>query len=199
MHHDLLPLFILIILSIMAMATPNDPEWLATEFPKHVSRVRRTARSMLIDPDDADDAVAIAIMKTTLAPDIPDSFGAYLNQAVRSAATDIQRRRARLPVTVSLDEVLYNYDLCDRSASPEDELIAAEYRKIIRFAVSELPVPERRAIELHYFDELTIRETAVRLGLTQFQVTNNLHKARLMLLLIIQAVLNPARFQRHAW
>ena len=171
---------------------PRNPEWLRFELPQHIVRGRRIARAILRDPDDADDAVVNALFRTECVPHIPNNVGVYFDRAVRTSAYDIQRRRLR-SATLSLEEVLLTYDLYDDSLSPEDELIAAEYTSLVHEAMAQLPVNERHAIELHYFEELTIRDTAAALGVSVSTAQNVLYRARRNLGRILAPKVLPPR------
>src|SRR4051812_24000010 len=63
-------------------------EWLLVELPHHIKRGLRIANTILLDPFDAKDAVANALIKTADVPYVPENFGAYFDRAVRNASFD---------------------------------------------------------------------------------------------------------------
>lgn len=177
----------------------RDPEWLNVQLPKHVARMRTIAHALLRDPDDAEDAVAMALMRTERTPYIPNNFAAYMDRAVRTSAYDIQRKRLRSR-TISLEDILVDYDLYDDSPSPEDEVVRTEYEFIVREAVTKLSSTERQAIQFHYFDELTIRQTASALGVSVPTAQNILYRARRNLLRILAPKVLPEwHNRRDSW
>jgi RNA polymerase sigma factor (sigma-70 family) len=163
---------------------PRDPVWLRIELPVHVARGRRVATAILLDPFDADEAVANALVQTERVPYVPENFGAYFDQAVRHAAYDIQRRQWRHAPTDSLDDLYYD------SPSVEEELIGGETGQMIRSALGELTPVERKAVILHHVEGLSIPETARVLGLALYRTQNILVRARRKLRQILGS---PAR------
>jgi RNA polymerase sigma factor (sigma-70 family) len=157
---------------------PRDPVWLRVELPRHIKRGYRIANAILLDPIEADEAVANALIHTEAVPYVPDNFGAYFDRAVRNAAVDIQRRRCRRPPTVSLDDVALHYDLYYDSPSPEDDAVSGEIGSMVQDAIGQLPPIEQKAVELHYLEGLSIRETALSLGKTIADTQNILARAR---------------------
>lgn len=131
---------------------PRDPEWLRIELPVHVARGQRIANAMLLDPFEADEAVANALIQTERVPYVPENFGAYFDQAVRHAAYDIQRRQRRRPPMASLDDIVLHFDLYYDSPSPEEEAIGRETGQMIRNALAELTPVEQNAVILHHVE-----------------------------------------------
>src|SRR5580658_476355 len=56
---------------------PRDPVWLRVELPRHVARGQRIANAILLDPFEADEAVANALIQTERVQYVPQNFGAY--------------------------------------------------------------------------------------------------------------------------
>jgi RNA polymerase sigma-70 factor (ECF subfamily) len=59
-----------------------------------------------------------------------------------------------------VDETRAGRDL----TAPEDPAVAAEGRGVVQDALARLPEPQRRVIELAFFEGLTQTEIAARLG-----------------------------------
>jgi len=55
----------------------------------------------------------------------------------------------------------------DPSESPEEAFGTAEFNALMRDAVADRPEAERRLIERHYFDGITLEEAAKELGLSK--------------------------------
>jgi RNA polymerase sigma-70 factor (ECF subfamily) len=164
---------------------PRDPVWLRIELPVHVARGQRIANAILLDPFEADEAVANALKQTERVPYVPENFGAYFDQAVRHAAYDIQRRQRRHPRMASIDDIALHFDLYYDSPSPEEEAIGRETGQMIRYALAELSPVEQNALILHHVEGLSIPETARALGLTVYRTQNILVRARRKLRVIL--------------
>ena len=157
---------------------PRDPQWLRVDLPCHIARMHRIALALLREPFMADEAVAMALMQTERVPYVPDNLGAYLDCAVRSAAFDILRHRQRNVRLVSLDDIFSHYEISCDFPSPEEEAWCAERSEILHSAIVQLSAVEQQAVELHYFEDLSIRETASALGVTVFSAQNILSRSR---------------------
>jgi len=164
---------------------PRDPVWLRFELPRHIERGHRIAKAILRDPFDADEAVARALIRTEAVPYVPENFGAYFDRAVRNAAIDIGRHRTCQPPTVSIDDLCTHFDLYYEGADPEEEAVAAETAAVLRDAVAQLTPVEQEVIKLHYFEGLSIRETAEALGETVIINQTILARARRKLFRIL--------------
>ncbi len=92
------------------------------------------------------------------------SFASWLLSITHNLAIDEIRRRQRRPQradAVDIADVLRGE--IDEAANVEEAAEAAELREQIRTAMATLPEPQRRVIELAYFEGLTQREIAALL------------------------------------
>jgi RNA polymerase sigma factor (sigma-70 family) len=79
--------------------------------------------------------------------------------------------------TVSLDELISGEEMegaqerfVDRmtaNQNVEGELLDSETRSAVRSAVAELPAPQRRLIERHYYEEVPVARLAEELGVSR--------------------------------
>ncbi|HEY1732956.1 MAG TPA: sigma-70 family RNA polymerase sigma factor, partial [Acidimicrobiales bacterium] len=69
---------------------------------------------------------------------------------------------------LQLDEVDH---LLDHSTDPAAAFEAAEELRVLRQGVAGLPDRQRQVLELYYFDELTLREIADVLGVSEGRVS----------------------------
>ena len=67
--------------------------------------------------------------------------------------------------------------LADRSQGSEERLRRDELRRRVRRSVSELPPRQRQAVLLKVFSELTYREVAQAMQLSEGAVKAHLHQA----------------------
>ena len=90
----------------------------------------------------------------------------YLMTLARSRALDRLRfRRRRERVWLELHEPEGRSEPPDRGdADPFADALAAQRRRAVESALGELPAPHRRAVEMNFFEGLSHREIAERLG-----------------------------------
>jgi RNA polymerase sigma-70 factor (ECF subfamily) len=143
-------------------------------------------------PDDADDAMQEALLKTyRYASRIrePEAFRAWLYRTVRNACLIHRRRRAHEPDHLaSLDETGPGADGRDRSVDavdpgrdPERQAINASLKSRLRRSLAAVPRPYRVVVVLREIEGLSTREVAEVIGISEANVKTRLHRARLLL------------------
>jgi RNA polymerase sigma-70 factor (ECF subfamily) len=99
----------------------------------------------------------------------------------------LMKARARRTNLVSLDQPVDDgemqavRDLPDWSATPDEELLTAETRRVMEDAIQALPAEQRAAFVLHDIQDLSSAETAQAMGITVSAVNSRLHRARVFL------------------
>lgn len=114
---------------------------------RYSASVRRVARAVLTDPDDADDAAQDALLATLLKLrqyDPRRPFGPWLLRVVANAAHD-RRRRRKVRRTESLDSTVVAGGL-----RPDVETERRALGRRLREALAQLP--ERRRLAVVLFD-----------------------------------------------
>jgi RNA polymerase sigma-70 factor (ECF subfamily) len=143
-------------------------------------------------PDDADDAMQEALLKTyRYAARIrePEAFRAWLYRTVRNACLIGRRKRAHEPDHfVSLDETGgdgdgrdRHVDAIDPGRDPEDRAINLSLRGRLRKALAGIPRPYRVVVVLREIEGLSTREVADVLRISEANVKTRLHRARVLL------------------
>jgi RNA polymerase sigma-70 factor, ECF subfamily len=143
-------------------------------------------------PDDADDAMQEALLKTyRYAARIrePEAFRAWLYRTVRNACLIGRRKRAHEPDhLVSLDEDAGDgeghdrqVDAVDPARNPEGQAINASLRERLRRSLSAIPRSYRVVVVLREIEGLSTREVAEVLGISEANVKTRLHRARVLL------------------
>lgn len=96
---------------------------------------------------------------------------------VRSRA---KRRSERFPLGVKADahEERASAELAAVGQTSEDLLLESEEQRRILALVRELPDKQRHAVFFHYFEDLSVEETAARLGCSAGSVKKHLFRGR---------------------
>lgn len=67
--------------------------------------------------------------------------------------------------------------ISDSAPSAESRMMQAETRRGLRRAIEQLPERARAVVELYFFEELTLREIGLRLGVTESRVSQMVSEA----------------------
>ncbi len=134
------------------------------------------AFSILGDHDLAEDASQEAFLSVycdLLALREPKAFPGWLKRTVRNHAISLVRGRQR--ILLPLDQ---GPEVVSRESNARDKAQSNENTITIHKAVDALPTDEAEVIRLFYLEELSLLETAQRLGITSKAVKSRLHRAR---------------------
>lgn len=139
---------------------------------RHQRRAYAVARGIVLNHEDAEDAVQEAFLHAFRALDRfrPDqAFGAWLHRIVANAALDLTRRR----------KVREAEELPETVASPfRDPAEADDLRTRLRAALAELPARQRAVIVLHDVEGFKHAEIGTMLGIPEGTARSDLHYAR---------------------
>ena len=149
----------------------GDADALAQLYDQHAGLAFALCCLILRNTADAEEAVADTFLQVWRTADRfdPDrgSTSAWITTMARSRAIDIVRRRARRdryvddtadPTTVSGPQARTDH----LRVLPDADQVDA--RRLAVWALEQLPVPQRQAIELSYLDGFTHSEISARLG-----------------------------------
>lgn len=143
-------------------------------------------------PEDAEDVMQDALLKTYQYVSRirkPDAFRTWLYQTVRNACLMKRRRRVDEPSRmVSIEQGVSNNDGEIRPVEVEDHARPADQRLIdasmggrLRLALAALPPSYRVIVVLREMEDLSTREVAAVVGISEANVKTRLHRARVML------------------
>ncbi len=148
----------------------------------HERRAYAVARAIVVNHEDAEDAVQEAFLHAykALHRFLPDqAFGAWLHRIVANAALDITRRR----------KVRDADELPETVASPfRDPAEASELAERLRSALETLPARQRSVIVLHDVEGFKHAEIGTMLGIPEGTARSDLHYARSHLRAVLGSV-----------
>lgn len=160
---------------LAALAHAGDREAFGGLVTRYAAQARRVARTILDDPDDADDAAQdgfLAAWRHLGRYDPARPFGPWLLRIVANAAAD-RRRRRRVRQTEELSPVSPSTD-----TGPAAEADRRALRAAFAVALRRLPERQRTAIVLFDFEGYSHAEIADILGIPEGTVRSDVFHAR---------------------
>ncbi len=164
---------------LIARILSGDMRALETLMRLHNRTLFRTARAILRDDAEAEDAVQEAYLRAYRA------LGSFRGESklstwlVRIAANEAlarRRRNARTPTAAAEAESLER--ISDESPGPEAEAQRGEARRLLEGHIDALPDPFRAVFVLRAVEELSVEETAAALGIPDATVRTRYFRAR---------------------
>jgi len=160
---------------LAARAQAGDREAFGELVTRYAAQARRVARTILGDPDDADDAAHdgfLAALRFLGRYDPSRPFGPWLLRIVANAATDRRRRR-----TVRRTEVLSPV-AASHDAGPAQETDRRAFVTALERALAALPERQRLAVVLFDVEGYSHREIAQMLDVPEGTVRSDVFHAR---------------------
>ena len=161
--------------ALVARVLAGDHEALGQLVAPYVGSLRRVARAILGDVDDADDAAQDALLLALVKLDQFDRsrrFGPWLMRIVTNAAID-RRRRRRVRVAGGLDE-----EVVDDDPLPDAETERVVLGERLEAALEQLPARYRTALVLFDVEGYSHGEIAEILGVAPGTVRSAVFHAR---------------------
>jgi RNA polymerase sigma-70 factor, ECF subfamily len=176
----------------------RDPAAFRTVVQRNNRRLFRTARSILLDDGEAEDAVQESYLRAFSSLDGfrgESTVSTWLTRIVVNEALGRLRRRR---LTLDLDEAAAAAEAegadmsrvipfppppprSSASQDPEQEAATAEIRRVLETAIDELPEAFRVVFMLREVEQMPTTETAACLGIPPETVRTRLHRAKAML------------------
>jgi len=151
-------------------------EWFGGQVVRNQTALFRTARSILKNDQDAEDAVQEAILSAYASLDSlrePERFKPWILRILTNKCYDLCRKNRPVVDLSDVEEVI--------PASGTD----CTERLSLWQAVEQLPDDLRTPITLFYYEDLNIRQISLVLDLTQAAVKTRLHRGRERLKLLL--------------
>lgn len=144
-------------------------EWFCDQITRNQTALFRTARTILRNDQDAEDAVQEAILSAYAGLGglrDPERFRPWLVHILVNKCYDVCRGRRPAADLSDLEEIL-----------PAPGTDCTE-RLTLWQAVERLPADLRTAVVLFYYEDFTVRQISGILGLTEAAVKTRLHRGR---------------------
>ena len=157
---------------LVRAARGGDQSAFATLVRAHQRRAYAIARAIVLNHEDAEDAVQEAFLHVYRALDRFDQalpFGAWLARIVSNASLDLVRRR-RVRATEELNDAMA---LPFRDPAQSDEL-----RRRLSAALAALPTRQRAVLVLHDVEGFRHAEIGEMMGMPEGTARSDLHHAR---------------------
>jgi RNA polymerase sigma factor CnrH len=168
---------------LMAALVQGDRDALSALMERHYRRIYRVALGYLRDPDEALDVVQETFVKAfqnAARWDARSEVAPWLTRIGINQAIDRYRRvRRRRLSEQPLADGPADHDArwSDRAPSPERQALGHELGARIAGALRGLPERQRQIVVLRHYDDMTLDEIAVTLGLSLGTVKSSLHRA----------------------
>ena len=153
----------------------GDPARFEVLMRRHNTRLFRTARAILRDDAEAEDAVQQAYLSAYEHLAQFDGRARVSTWLQRITVNEALRRRGRQRRLLDLEPAA---DPADPAPSPEVRAAEGELRGLLERVVDELPESYRVVFVLRDVQELSTRETAECLEMSEEAVRVRLHRAR---------------------
>lgn len=174
-------------LSLTALQSGDRAEF-ARMVDAYSSHIYRLGLRMLGNPQDAEDVLQNTFLSALTHLSEFEGRSSLQTWLYRIAANEALMLIRRKKPEVDLDSVESEDEtdlkpslFVDWSSLPEDQLLSGEGRQFLDRAISQLAEPLRIVFILRDVEDLSIRETAEALGLTETNVKTRLLRARMFL------------------
>ena len=106
-------------------------------------------------------------------PDKGASLRTYIGTVARNAAIDIRRKRKAVDFEIISDDTLV-----DVSVDIEDDYAKKQNREIVHEVIESMGEPDKTVFLLRYFHYMSVKEVAVKTGLSPKKVENILYRRK---------------------
>lgn len=148
----------------------------------------RTARAILRDDAEAEDAVQEAYIKAYRALDTfrgESKLSTWLVRIVANVALMHRRRNTKGATIVSINDMAEptknSEEAVSDDAGPEREAILGDVRRLLEARIDALPDAYREIFMLRAIEEFSVEETAAALGILEATVRTRYFRARSLL------------------
>ncbi len=131
------------------------------------------------DAEDAAQEVLIAMQTSIKTIKAPEAFPAWLNRLSYRTSMRMRQIQMKNQYIASLDEANMEFEDFSIDALPAELLETKESRDYVMNAVKSLPINYRMALIFYYYDNLSVKEIADVMTVTEAAVKNYLFRGRI--------------------
>ena len=175
-------------LELVELVRAGDARAMETLIRRHNRSLYRTARAILRDDTEAEDAVQDAYIQAFRNLDAfrgESSLSTWLVRIAANAALMRRRRNVRrsevIPINHESGELLMDEIAEEQSAGPESQAIGAQMRHLLEQRIDALPDLYRAVFVMRAVEEMSVEETAAALDLPPATVRTRFFRARALL------------------
>ena len=175
-------------LELVARVRAGDRQAMEPLMRRHNRSLYRTARAILRDDTEAEDAVQDAYVQAFRNLEAFRGESAFSTWIVRIAANEALMRRRRntrraeiIPINHENGELLMDQIAQDDSAGPEQRAFGTQLRRLLEARIDALPDLYRAVFMMRAVEEMSVEDTAAALGLPAATVRTRFFRARALM------------------
>ena len=131
-----------------------------------------------MDAEDATQEILIRVCSKIQDLKDPKAFGGWLNSIIKNETNRYLTLNAKHNNVVSFQDYLDAALEEDEELLPQEFALKAEDRRAVMAIIDKLPERQMEAVMLHYYEGLSVTETAATMGIAKSNVTQYLNLAR---------------------
>jgi len=167
--------------ALVSAVLAGDAQAFEAVMRRHNRLLFRTARAILVNDADAEEAVQEAYLKAYLNLDSYAGGARLSTWLVKITVNEsLGRLRRRMPVVPADESAEWNMtaDASKAPPSPEEAAAHGELRRDLEAAIDALPQAQRAVFMLRAVEEFSTDDTAECLGIPSETVKTRLHRAK---------------------
>jgi RNA polymerase sigma-70 factor (ECF subfamily) len=182
--------------NLLAAVAATDRHAFSHLYRRYAARVNGYVRSIVRDPDVADDVVVTTM---TAVWQEADSFGTqsrvstWIFGIARHKAIDAVRARMRVPPTIPVEEA---DELEEPAASPMESVHAEQLSRLTQRAIALLSAEHQEALRLAFYEDLPYKEISALLNIPANTVKSRVFYAKQVLGRHLMALQSERRLAR---
>ena len=135
---------------------------------------RTSCKLSKLDAEDAAQNVLLAVCTKIHSLKEPKAFGAWLNSIIMNEINDHYSDNAKKAEFVNIDDYSESIVESNDDLLPAEFVIKEEDRKAVMDIIKQLPDRQYEAVLLHYYEGMSITETAEAMGVGRQNITGYL-------------------------